>query len=113
MKLYIGKDTCARAAQLVANELYIRHELVYVDIFTKAMSIGEDFATVNPLLYIPVIRLDNYDQDIIPETIIISSYLADQHPEFGMLPPPGTLERVKADQFLVQIMTENASCFSR
>lgn len=80
MKLYIGNDTCARAAQLVANELSIRHELVYVDVFTKATSNGEDFATVNPLLYVPVLRLDNYDQDIISETIIISSYLADQHP---------------------------------
>lgn len=76
------------------------------------MSIGEYFATINPLLYVPVLRLDNYDQDIISETIIISSYLADQHPESGMLPPPGTLERVKADH-LVQIMTEIASCFSR
>ncbi|KAL7902999.1 hypothetical protein HDV63DRAFT_412128 [Trichoderma sp. SZMC 28014] len=106
MKLYIGSDTCARAAQLVANELGVKHELVYVDVFTKATSNGEDFATVNPLLYVPVLKLDNFDHDIISETIVISSYLADQHPESVLLPPPGTLERVKADQFLVQMTTE-------
>ncbi|KAK1249701.1 hypothetical protein MKX08_009704 [Trichoderma sp. CBMAI-0020] len=108
MKLYIGNDTCARAAQLVANELGVKHELVYVDVATKATSNGEDFATVNPLLYVPILKLDNHDRDVISETIIISSYLADQHPESGLLPPPGTLERVKADQFLVQITTEIA-----
>lgn len=108
MKLYIGNDTCARAAQLVVNELGVEHELVYVDVFTKATSNGEDFATVNPLLYVPVLKLDNSGHDIVSETIIISSYLADQHPESGMLPPPGTLERLKADQFLVQITTEIA-----
>ncbi|PON29973.1 hypothetical protein TGAM01_v201339 [Trichoderma gamsii] len=63
MKLYVGNDTCARAAQLVANELDVRHELVYVDVLTKATSNGEDFATINPLLYVPALRLDNYDQD--------------------------------------------------
>lgn len=108
MKLYIGNDTCARAAQLVANELGIKHELVAVDVVSKATSNGEDFATVNPLLYVPALRLDNDNQDILSETIIISSYLADQYPESGMLPPPGTLERVQADQFLVQLTTEIA-----
>lgn len=108
MKLYIGSDTCARAAQLVANELGVKHELVFVDVFSKSTSNGEDFSAVNPLLYVPILRLDNGDHDIISETIIISSYLADQYPKSGMLPPPGTLERVKADQFLVQLTTEIA-----
>ncbi|KAL6909200.1 glutathione S-transferase [Trichoderma evansii] len=108
MKLYIGSDTCARAAQLVANELGVKQELVFVDVFSKSTSNGEDFSAVNPLLYVPILRLDNDNHDILSETIIISSYLADQYPESGMLPPPGTLERVKADQFLVQLTTEIA-----
>ncbi|KAL7784538.1 glutathione S-transferase [Trichoderma ceciliae] len=108
MKLYIANDTCSRAAQLVANELGIEHELVHFDVFGKSTSNGEDYATVNPLLYVPALKLDNEDHDVISETIIISSYLADQRPGSGMLPPPGTLERVKADQFLVQLATEIA-----
>ncbi|RFU75203.1 glutathione s-transferase [Trichoderma arundinaceum] len=108
MKLYIANDTCSRAAQLVANELGIEHELVHFDVVGKSTSNGEDFSAVNPLLYVPALKLDNDDQDVISETVIISSYFADQRPGSGMLPPPGTLERVKADQFLVQLATEIA-----
>ncbi|GFP59198.1 hypothetical protein ACSS6W_007879 [Trichoderma asperelloides] len=109
MKLYIAYDTCSRAAQLVANELGIDHELVHFDVFGKSTSNGEDFAIINPLLYVPVLKLDNSkDNDIISETIIICSYLADQRPESGMHPPHGTLHRAKADQFLVQLATEIA-----
>lgn len=86
MKLYISDDTCARAAQLVANELGVKYELVYIDVFSKAASTREDFATANPLLYVPALKLDNYDHETISETILLSSYLADQHPEYGMLP---------------------------
>ncbi|KAL7918267.1 hypothetical protein ACQKWADRAFT_304579 [Trichoderma austrokoningii] len=108
MKLYIAYDTCSRAAQLVASELDVELELVHFDVFDKSTSNGEDFAAMNPLLYVPVLQLDNEDRDIISETIVLCSYLADQHPESGMLPPPGTLQRVKADQFLVQLATEIA-----
>ncbi|KAM0251649.1 hypothetical protein ACHAQJ_008109 [Trichoderma viride] len=108
MKLYIANDTCSRSAQLVANELGIEHELVHFDVFGKSTSNGENYAAVNPLLYVPALKLDNDNHDVISETIIISSYFADQHPGSGMLPAPGTLERVKVDQFLVQLATEIA-----
>lgn len=107
MKLYIANDTCSRAAQLVANELALDHELVHFDVFGKTTSSGEDFAAINPLLYVPVLKLDESDE-LISETIIIASYLADQHPESGLIPPPGTLDRVKMDQFLVFVATEIA-----
>jgi len=108
MKLYIAHDTCSRAAQLVANELGIQHELVHFDVFGRTTSNGDDFATVNPLLYVPVLQLDNDGADLLSETIVIVSYLADLHPEAGLIPPHGTLERVKTDQFLVFVATEIA-----
>ena len=108
LQLYIANDTCSRAAQLVANELGIEHELVHFDVFGKSTTNGEDFAAINPLLYVPVLKLDNADKDLISETIIICSYLADLRPESGMIPPHGTIERVKADQFHVFLATEIA-----
>jgi glutathione S-transferase len=108
MKLYIAYDTCSRAAQLVANELGVELELVSFDVVDKSTSNGEDFTAVNPLLYVPVLKLDNDDKDLISETVIIASYLADLHPEAGLIPPPGTLDRVKTDQFLVFLATEIA-----
>ncbi|KAL6832042.1 glutathione S-transferase [Trichoderma camerunense] len=106
--LYIADDTCSRAAQLIANELGIEHELVHFDVFGKSTSSGEDFAAVNPLLYVPALKLDNETKDIISETIVICSYFADQKPEASLVPAAGTLERVKYDQFLVQLATEIA-----
>lgn len=107
MKLYIANNTCSQAAQLVANELGVELQLVHVDFRNKSTSNGEDFATVNPLLYVPALQLDD-NQGVIAETIIIASYLADQHPEAGLIPRPGTLERVKMDEYLFFAATEIA-----
>src|SRR5262249_39632870 len=45
--------------------------------------------------------------DILSETIVVASYLADQHPEASLIPRPG-LERAKFDQLLVFTATEIA-----
>jgi glutathione S-transferase len=108
MKFYIADDTCSRAVQLIANELGLNPELVHYDVFGKTTSNGENFAEVNPLLYVPALALDNEDKDVISETIVVASYLADLHPEAGLIPARGTLERVKHDQLLVFLATEIA-----
>lgn len=108
MKLYIAKATCSLAAQLVANELGLSLELVHYDVNDKSTSNSQSFADVNPLSYVPVLELDNENRNRITETIVVTSYLADQHPEAGLIPAAGTLERVKFDQLLVFIATEIA-----
>ncbi|GFZ52302.1 hypothetical protein JCM24511_10075 [Saitozyma sp. JCM 24511] len=108
MRLYIADDTCSRAAQLVANELGIEHELVHFDVLGRSTSNGEDFMAVNPFAYVPVLRLDNADCDLVTETIVILSYLADQRPKACLTPRPGTLDRVKMDQYLAHVATEIA-----
>ncbi len=86
MKLYIAKATCSLAAQLVANELGLSPELIHYNVVDKSTSSNETFADVNPLGYVPVLELDNDRRDRITETIVVSSYLADQHPEAGLIP---------------------------
>jgi glutathione S-transferase len=108
MKLYIADQTCSQAVQIIANELGLAPELIHYDVFGKTTSTGEDFAAVNPLLYVPVLTLDNAAEDRLSETIIVTSYLADQHPEADLAPPQGTLERTRFDQLLVFIATEIA-----
>ncbi len=107
MKLYIADDTCSRAVQLIANEIGLSPELIHFDVFGKSTSNGDDFAKVNPLLYVPALSLDN-QEDTLAETIVVISYLADQHPEAGLIPARGTLERAKLDQLLVFMATEIA-----
>jgi glutathione S-transferase len=108
MKLYIAQATCSLAAQLIANELGLSPELVHYDVKDRSTSSSEPFVGVNPLFYVPVLELDNEARDRITETIVVTSYLADQHPEAELIPPAGTLDRVKFDQLLVFLATEIA-----
>ena len=106
MKLYIAHDTCSRAAQLVANELGLNPELIHFDVKNKSTSKGDDFLKINPLAYVPALVVDN--GDILTETIVVTSYLADQYPEANLIPKPGTLERAKFDALLTFTATEIA-----
>jgi glutathione S-transferase len=110
MKLYIAKATCSLAVQIVLNELGTHQdtELVHYDVFGKSTSNGDDFAEINPLGYVPVLRIDNDGQDLLAETVVIASYLADQHPESGLVPARGTLERVQMEALLNFTATEIA-----
>jgi glutathione S-transferase len=108
MKLYIAQATCSLAAQLIANELGLSPELVHYDVKDRSTSNSESFASVNPLFYVPVLELDNEARDRVTETIVVTSYLADQSPEAGLIPRAGTLDRVKYDQLLVFLATEIA-----
>jgi len=108
MKLYIADATCSQAVQVIANELGLSPELIHFDVFGKSTSNGSKFTDVNSLQYVPVLELDDEAKTRLTETIIIISYLADQHPEAGLIPKRGTLERVKMDQLLTFIATEIA-----
>lgn len=108
MKLFIAQATCSLAAQLVANELSLSPELVHFDVRDRTTSNGQSFTDVNPLAYVPVLELDNEDKDRLTETIVVTSYMADQQPDAGLIPAAGTLERAKFAQLLVFVATEIA-----
>ncbi|WP_454724787.1 MULTISPECIES: glutathione S-transferase C-terminal domain-containing protein [Cupriavidus] len=108
MKLYVAQATCSLAVQMVANELGLNPELIHYDVFGKTTSANDDFASVNPLMYVPALVLDNAEATRLTETIVIASYLADQHLAAGLIPAHGTLERVKFDQLLTFVATEIA-----
>ncbi|WP_315810360.1 glutathione S-transferase family protein [Pseudomonas sp. C9-3] len=108
MKLYIADQTCSEAVQIIANELGLELELVHFDVWDRSTSSGEDFAKVNPLLYVPALQLDNEQKDVLTETIVITSYLADTFPEANLVPPQGSLERAKLNQLLTFVATEIA-----
>jgi glutathione S-transferase len=107
MKLYIAEATCSLAAQTIANELGLSPELVHFDVFGKSTSDGSNFSDVNSLLYVPALVIDG-ETEALTETVIISSYLADQHPESKLIPKHGTIKRARMDQLLTFIATEIA-----
>ncbi|VVD27546.1 glutathione S-transferase family protein [Paraburkholderia dioscoreae] len=107
MKLYIAQATCSLAAQAIANEIGLTPELVHFDVFGKSTTDGTTFSDVNSLLYVPALLLDG-EKEALTETITITSYLADQHPETNLIPKHGTIERARMDQLLTFIATEIA-----
>ncbi|HEY4352816.1 MAG TPA: glutathione S-transferase C-terminal domain-containing protein [Paraburkholderia sp.] len=113
MKLYIAQATCSLAVQAVLNELGLDAELIHYDVFGKSTTDNGNFVDVNELGYVPVLVLDNAHpgartDEKLTETIVISSYLADRHPESGLIPAHGTIERVRIDQLLTFVATEIA-----
>src|ERR1700753_2072068 len=107
-KLYIANQTCSQAVQIIANELGLTPELIHYNVFDKSTSNGDDFGQVNPLGYVPVFVTDDANAEKLSETIVVISYLADQHPGSGLVPAPGTIERVRIDQLLTFAATEIA-----
>jgi len=108
MKLYIAEATCSLAPQIVANELGLNPELVHFDVFGRTTSNNDDFTKVNPLGYVPVLRLSDDPDDLLTETTVIVSYLADQKPDAGLIPSHGTRERVEVERLLTFTATEIA-----
>jgi glutathione S-transferase len=78
------------------------------------MSKGEgdtpEFRKISPMGCVPVLQLDN--GQAITEGAAIVQYLADLKPEAKLIPPNGTIERVRAHEWLNFISTEIHKGFS-
>lgn len=103
MKLYYGTGACSLSPHIVMREAGIPVELVPVNIRTGHYRGGE-FKNVNPKGYVPVLELE--DGSILTEGVVIAQYLADKKPEAKLLPPAGTIERVRCTEWQLFISTE-------
>jgi glutathione S-transferase len=104
MKLYIADKTCSEAIQIVAHHLALKPELIHVDFASGTTSNGDDFRALNPLFYVPVLVTD--EQEILTEGPVILNWLADMHPESGLVPAAGTGARTRHDLLMSFIATE-------
>jgi glutathione S-transferase len=98
MKLYILPGACSFAPHLVLNELGLAYEPQAVDRVTKRAANGRAIADINPKGQTPVLELD--DGSILTEGTIISQYLADLKPEAGLIPPTGSPDRYRVQEWL-------------
>lgn len=104
MKLYYAPGACSLAPHIVAHEAGIKLDLEKVDTKTKVMASGGDFRDVTPKGYVPALQLD--DGSILTEGPVVSQYLADLHPEAGLVPAAGTLPRYRVMEWLGYINSE-------
>jgi glutathione S-transferase len=110
MKLYYAPAACSLAAHIVAREAGLPIELIKVDIGNHTLEDGTDYYTVNPRGYVPLLELD--DGTRLTEVAAIVQYLADLAPEAQLIPPAGTIDRVRVQQWLTFVSSELHKAFS-
>lgn len=104
MKLYYAPNTCSLSPHIVLRELELEFELVKVNNRSKITADGRDFCTINPKGYVAALELD--DGQILTEGPAILQYLADLKPEYGLVPPADSWDRVRIQEWLNFITSE-------
>ncbi len=110
MKLYYSPGACSLSPHIALLEAGIPFDLVKVDTKTHKFDGGGDFYSVNAKGYVPVLELD--DGARLTEGPAIVQYIADRKPESGLAPKPGTLERVRLQEWLNFLTSEIHKGFS-
>jgi glutathione S-transferase len=104
MKLYYSPGACALHPQIALREAGLSFDLVRVDLRSHKLADGGDFYAVNPKGYVPVLELD--DGSRLTEGAVIDQFVADKTPSAHLLPPAGTIERIRVQEWLHFIGTE-------
>lgn len=110
MKLYFAPGVCSLSPHIVAREAGLPLTLVRVDNKNKRTESGDDYRTINPKGYVPLLELDSGVR--LTEGPAIVQYLADQAPAAGLAPANGTLERYQLQEWLNFITSEVHKQFS-
>lgn len=110
MKLYYAPGACSMASHIALHETGLPFEIEKVDFATKKTAGGADFMQINPKGYVPAVRLD--DGSILTEGAAVLQYIADQSPNSGLAPKPGTMARYRLQEWLTFIGTEIHKTFS-
>lgn len=104
MKLYYSPGASSLFPHLVLRELGLPFELVRMVAKTHTLEDGTDYYGINPKGSVPALRLA--DGQVLTECTVIAQYLADQRPEAGLVPPAGTMERYRVQEWLNFIATD-------
>ena len=96
MKLYYSPGACSLSAHIAMRELGIPVELMKVDLKAKQYE-GGDYKQVNGKGYVPAVETP---AGVLTEAPVILQYIADQKPEAGLAPKPGSAERYKLQEVL-------------
>ena len=106
MELYFAPLACSMSARIALAEAGAAINLVEVDTKVgRILATGENYRAINPLGYVPALRLDN--GTVLTENSAILQYIAEQYPEAQLAPPASDrVGRAKLRQWLSFISSE-------
>src|ERR1700674_254239 len=104
MKLYFAPGACSLSPHIVLEEAGIAAETEQVNNQEKKTTSGKDYWTINPKGQVPALQLDS--GEMLTEGPVIVQYLADQKPASGLVPPAGSIERYRVQEWLNFITSE-------
>ncbi len=104
MKLYYHSGACSLSPHIVLQESGLAFDTASADLMAHTLDDGSDFYAVNPKGYVPVLELD--DGQRLTEGPAIVQYIADQVPAKHLIPPPGTFERYRVQEWLNFVSSE-------
>ncbi len=104
MRLYFSPGACSLSPHIVLREAGIPVELELVSLNTHKTKAGQDYYATNPKGQVPAVELE--DGSILTEGPVIVQYIADQKPESKLLPPAGTMERTRVQEWLNYVGAE-------
>lgn len=110
MKLYFAPGACSLSPHIVLRETGLPFDLVQVDLPNKKTRGGDDYFRTNPKGQVPA--LETNDGDVLTEGPVIVQYVGDQAPGSKVMPPAGTRERYKVQEWLNFITSELHKSFS-
>jgi GST-like protein len=96
-KLYDGIGTGGVSARAALAELGLECEIIDIDLGT-GQECTDEFTQINPCQQVPVLELP--DGTILTENLAILMHLADSHPEGGLAPACGSVERAQVNRWL-------------
>jgi len=104
MKLYFAPGACSLSPHIVLREAGQNPELIQVNLQEKKTKDGGDFTKINPKGQVPVLQTD--DGDTLTEGPVIVQYVGDKAPGSKLVPPAGSKERYKMQEWLNFITAE-------
>jgi glutathione S-transferase len=101
MDFYHTPTSCSQATHILLREAKLDFRPHKVDIFSRTLEDGSDYAQVNPNEYVPALMLD--DGMLLTENVAIIDWIASRSPD---LLPDGRLGRTRHLQMLAFLSTE-------
>jgi glutathione S-transferase len=110
MKLYYAPGACSLSPHISLREAGVSFDLEKVDTRTRRTESGADYLSINAKGYVPALQLD--DGEVLTEGAAVVQFIADRHPDVGLAPAGGTLERARLQEHLNFIASELHKAFT-